>query len=143
MSKIFWIDTEFNGSGGAFISAALVAEDGTCWYKSVGCKNPVPWVKKNVMPIIGIRPVKLFSLQKSLYKFLNQYDEITIIADHFSDIEYFCHLMLLEPLDGSIIRTPPITFQVKTHILGNSRSAIPHNALEDAKAIMKYDLEYS
>ncbi len=62
MTKTLWLDTEFNGFGGEFVSAALVAEDGTHWYKTVGCKTPVPWTAENVIPHLGIKPVKLATL---------------------------------------------------------------------------------
>ena len=139
MGKL-WLDTEFNGFGGEFISAALVDENGNHWYKAIACNNPVPWVAQHVIPFISIQPVTLKALQASLHIFLSKFEHVTIVADWPTDIEHFCRLLSLQTLDGQIIKTPPITFELKTRLNGEGRSAIPHNALEDAKAIMSYDL---
>lgn len=137
--KTFWLDTEFNGFGGEFISAALVAEDGTHWYKTVGCQNPIPWTAANVIPVLGIKPVKLATLQESLRVFLAPYEHVNIISDWPTDIEHFCNLLCARPFSGSIINTPPLSFEVKTWFNGQFRSAKQHNALEDAWALMKTD----
>lgn len=139
MTKL-WLDTESNSFGGELISAALVAEDGRYWYKSLTCADPVPWVTQHVIPMLGIKAVPIKELQASLSVFLSQFERITIIADWPVDIEHFCRLLSLKSPDGRIIETPPITFELKTWLNGEGESAIPHNALEDAKAIMRYDL---
>lgn len=41
---------------------------------------------------------------------------------------------------GEIILTPPIIFEIKIGHKGIGGSAVPHNALEDALAMMRYDL---
>ncbi len=135
-----WLDTEFNGFGGEFISAALIAEDGKNWYKTVGCENPIAWTKHHVMPRLGVKPVSLAALQESLRVFLNQFQRVTIVADWPADIEHFCNLLSVRPHTGNIIQTPPLTFNIKTWLNGKGVSAMPHNALEDARAIMRYDL---
>jgi hypothetical protein len=135
-----WLDTEFNGFGGKFISAALVAEDGSHWYQAVGCNNPVQWTAEHILPRIGIHPVTLAALQASLRVFLSKFDQVTIIADWPTDIEHFCNLLSIQPFNGNIICTPPITFELKTWLNGNGESVVPHNALEDARANMRYDL---
>ena len=139
MTKL-WLDTEFNGFGGEFISAALIAEDGSFWYQAVTCNNPTPWAAKHIIPILGVAPVTLESLQTSLQLYLSKYESITIVADWPADIEHFCRLLSLQPFTGKILKTPPITFELKTNLNGKAQSAIPHNALEDARAIMVYDL---
>ncbi len=57
-----WIDTEFNEFQGPLISMALVAEDGSEFYESIGCDNPGPWVAQHVMPIIGKDPIDRMQL---------------------------------------------------------------------------------
>jgi hypothetical protein len=89
---------------------------------------------------LGIQPVALPALQASLRVFLSKFEHITIIADWPADIEYFCRLLSLQPFDGRIIKTPPINFELKTWLNGKGESTTPHNALEDAKAIMRHDL---
>lgn len=138
-----WLDTEFNGFGGEFISAALVGEDGQYWYKTIDCKTPIPWTATHVMPRLGIEPTSFDDLQESLRQFLNQFKRIVIIADWPTDIEHFCNLLSVRPHNGSIIHTPPLTFEIKTGLNGKGTSAVPHNALEDARSIMRYDLASS
>lgn len=139
MTKL-WLDTEFNGFGGEFISAALVAEDGSEWYQAVSCNTPVPWVAENVIPVMGIKPKSITALQASLRKYPKKFETITIIADWPTDIERFCRLLSIQSNDGRIIITPPITFVLKPWLNGMFKSEVAHNALEDAKAIMRRDI---
>jgi hypothetical protein len=139
MTKL-WLDTEFNGFDGDFISAALVDEYGNYWYQAVACKEPRAWVEQNVLPVIGIKSVTLKALQTSLSTFLSKFEHITIVADWPTDIGHFCDLMSLHTFDGQIMNTPPITFELKTNLNGKFESAIPHNALEDARAMMRLDI---
>lgn len=132
--KIF-IDCEFNEFRGELISMALVDENGREFYQSVGCVNPGAWVAEHVMPIIGIDSVSMQHLQARLCDWLYDYDSIHVIADWPEDIEHFCRSLIIEP--GRRISTPPLTMEVRRDL--DALSAIPHNALEDAKAIrLKY-----
>lgn len=45
-----WLDTEFNGTGGALISLALIDEHDASVYFALPCDDPVPWVAEDVMP---------------------------------------------------------------------------------------------
>lgn len=137
----FWLDCEFNGFGGDFISAALTSDNRDEWYQSTYCIHPVHWVKQNVIPVLYIEPISLDSLQSSLQQFLNRYNQLTIVADWPADIEYFCWLMSSQRMDGTIMRSPPITFELKTILNGRGESETPHNALSDARALMKEDLK--
>ena len=74
-----WIDCEFNEFGGDLISMALVAEDGREFYDVLECKNPGPWVAKNVMPFL--------KFQKYLFKFLNELVSIHLIANWPEDTQ--------------------------------------------------------
>ena len=136
-----YLDTEFNGFDGQFISAALVAEDGREWYQATFCKNPTDWVAKHVIPVIEIKLLMFEELQKSLRKFLQQYVEVTIICDWPRDVEHFCRLLMLEDGSGRMIRTPRLTFVVDTRLSDYTDSLKPHNALEDAKALRLVDLQ--
>lgn len=127
-----FIDTEFNEYKGELISIALVDENGEEFYQSVGCENPGSWVAEHVMPIIGIPASSLNAVQYKLAKFLKDYSNIHIIADWPEDIQHFCNLLITGP--GERINTPPLTMEVLRD-LDDVQSAIPHNALEDAKAI--------
>lgn len=125
-----WIDTEFNGFQGELISIALVSENGHEWYESLGCAHPSEWVKDNVMPVIDRKPITKQTAQSRLKKFLQQWKAVHIIADWPEDIAHFCQILITGA--GSCMHTPHLTFEIREDII--FESAIPHNALEDARA---------
>lgn len=129
--KIF-IDTEFNGFKGELISIALVDEAGREFYRALQCAEPVPWVAANVMPVLGIGAVEIDQLQADLEWWLAGYDAaLHLVADWPEDVQHFCALLITGP--GMRINTPPMTMEVRRDLDAISR--VPHNALEDAKAI--------
>lgn len=129
--KIF-IDCEFNGGNGALISMGLVDENGREFYEVLDCENPVPWVAENVMPILGKKPIPLLELQNRLWLYLSYYDKVHLIADHPADLGYFFNTVILDNM-GKWLTLPPTSAELRPEIEYTSR--IPHNALEDAKAI--------
>lgn len=133
--KIF-IDCEFNGFEGELLSLALVADDGKEFYEVLF--HPFikyeDWVKEHVVPILNKETVTKTFYQHKLQKFLWQYDEIHLIADWPDDIKYFCMSLITGP--GICLNTPPITMEINRN-LSTEKSAILHNALEDARAISK------
>ncbi|WP_312800030.1 hypothetical protein [Pseudomonas sp.] len=131
-----YVDCEFNSFKGALISMALVDEYGSEWYEVLGCDNPDPWVAEHVMPILNKDPVSMTEFQSSLAGFLSQYRNIHIIADWPEDIAHFCESLITGP--GYRLNTPPLTMEVRRDL--DAESALPHNALEDAKAIRKLAL---
>jgi hypothetical protein len=131
MTKIF-IDTEFNEFGGELISLALVTGTGFEFYEVLECPNPGPWVKNNVMPMLGKKPISKELFQDKLFNFLMHFTEITIIADWADDIKYFCESLIVGP--GISPRHPPISF-ILDRTLSSGHSKVLHNALYDARAI--------
>lgn len=130
-----YIDCEFNGFEGELISLALVAEDGEEFYEVLLCPEPVEWVAENVMPILNKAPISPHNMKLKLSRFLNQYDEINIIADWPDDIKYFCQALMIGP--GRMFDTPSkMTMEVVRRM--ESVSKLPHNALEDARANAEY-----
>lgn len=127
--KIF-IDCEYNGFKGELISMALCAEDGEEFYEVLDCEFPTCWVRENVMPVLNKEAITLDVFQDKLILFLNNYLSINIIADWPEDIAHFCGALITSP--GKCMNIPPFTMQVAW--IG-SDSKIPHNALEDARAI--------
>lgn len=129
--KMF-IDTEFNEFGGDLISMALVAEDGNEFYEVLECSNPGSWVSKTVMPILNKDPIskQLFTIM--LVNFLGQYDSIELYADWPDDIKYFCEAIITGP--GEMINLSKFSAVVDRKLSARD-SKIPHNALEDARAI--------
>ena len=131
-----YIDCEFNGFGGQLISMALVAEDGEEFYEVAPLLEEVdPWVAEHVIPILNKDAVSPHNFKQKLYRFINQYNEIHVIADWPDDIRYFCEELIVGP--GLMKHTPAkMTMEIIRDI--NSMSKLPHNALEDARAIAEY-----
>jgi hypothetical protein len=69
--------------------------------------------------------------QKKLSKFLRQYDTIEVIADWPEDFWHFTQSLLTGP--GMMMDTPKINMIMERRL--EYKSVLPHNALEDAKAI--------
>jgi len=129
-----YLDTEFNDFQGPLISIALVGTDFDEFYESLGCHDPSPWVRANVMPVIGIQSITRQGMQQKLMLFLRQYKTVHIIADWPEDIKHLCDLLITGP--GTRIDTPPMTFEINRDLDGSS-DIMPHNALADARALME------
>lgn len=130
------IDTEFNEYRGALISMALVAEDGREWYGVRHCSDPGFWVREHVMPVLHLGPMPDDVLRSSLSSFLDAFDHCHIVADWTEDIEHLCRFMVFGP--GLRIGPDRITFEVRRDLPSTaSESYVPHNALEDARALMR------
>ena len=131
-----WIDTEFNEYRGALISMALVAEDGREWYGVRFCDDPGWWVLEHVMPVLEIEPKRDSTLRNELSVFLRQFDSVHIVCDWPGDIAHFCHFLEFAP--GERIGPDVMTFEVRRDLPDTATtSRIPHNALEDARALAR------
>jgi len=126
-----YIDTEFNEFGGSLISMALVSECGREFYEVLHCAEPGEWVAEHVMPILGKAPITGSQLQAKLQNFLRQFEAIHVIADWPEDIQHFCHALITGP--GMRLDTPPLTLEIRRDL--DAESALPHNALADARGI--------
>jgi len=129
-----YIDTEFNDFGGELISLAMVDENGRDFYAVLNCERPTPWVAENVIPVLGQRFASLRMLQTRMEAWLAVYPRVHIVADWPEDIAHFCRALITGP--GMRMDTPPLTLEVRRD-LSSDASAIPHNALEDARAIWR------
>lgn len=126
-----YVDCEFNGFQGELISLALVSDGGHEFYQVLHCPSPKPWVAEHVMPILGAEPVPRRILEVNLERFLSQFAAVHVVADWPEDIAHFCQALITGP--GFRISTPPLTMEVRRDL--DAVSAIPHNALADARAI--------
>jgi|SRR5690554_4430082 len=144
-----WLDTEFNGFCGELLSIALIAEDGSYFYKVFDFSKLEldDWVLQNVISNIFLSPdtetvdrslcQPKFDIQLQLSVFLNKYDTVEIIADWPDDIGYLCELMIISP--GRCILTPSqIKFTIDREL--GSISRVPHHAYYDALANMEMTL---
>ena len=139
----YFLDTEFNGFGGDLLSLALVPVEGEEFYATLACDiTLLPWVEQNVAPFLDHVPVGLVSPRLTrrdaaigLSHYLAMDPEPVIVADWPEDIAQFCGLLMTGP--GEMVPVPPLAFQLVP--LGGfstaANSAVPHNALHDARAV--------
>jgi len=145
----YFLDCEYNGFGGALLSLALVPEDGgEELYLTFDCEGPIhPWVERNVVPYIGNVPeaLKLPIMDRrqsaeAIAMYLGHDDAPEILVDWPSDIELFCGLLSFAP--GKIVVVPELVFRlIQTGSFSPAEnSAVPHNALHDARALRDHVL---
>ena len=139
----YFLDTEFNGFGGALLSIALVPDQGEEFYARIECSEPlVPWVERHVAPYLDTVPSALRQppmgreeAASEVARFLQADSDALIVADWPEDIAQFCMLLLTGP--GTMVSVPSLRFQLSPlhgfSTAGNS--AVPHNALHDARAL--------
>ena len=138
-----YIDCEFNGFGGHLMTMALVAADGKEFYVDVDSSEDYlcDFVRKHVVPVIDVpgatpEAIPYNMLPYAISEFLGQYDLVHLIADWPDDIKYFCEALITSP--GERVDTPELIMQI---IREDGKSEVPHNALHDARAIMKVHQE--
>ena len=144
----YFLDTEFNGFGGALLSVALVPEDGEDFYATLALEgDALPWVERNVVPFLDHVPQALQSPRLSrrdaaieLSHYLSVDPAPVIVADWPEDISQFCNLLMTGP--GEMVPVPALAFELIP--LGGfstaANSAVPHNALHDARALKEHML---
>jgi hypothetical protein len=144
----YFLDTEFNGFGGALLSIALVPEDGSEFYVTLSFDGDLdPWVERNVIPYLDHVPVGLVAPRFSrsdaaieLSHYLAADPHPIMVADWPEDIAQFCNLLMTGP--GLMVPVPPLGFDLIP--LGGfstaANSAVPHNALHDARALKEHVL---
>lgn len=144
----YFLDTEYNGVGGALISLALVPDDGEELYLTFQVDQPpVAWVEKHVVPYLDMVPEQLSCprLCKSdaihaLEQYLSHDDRPLIYADWPEDVAQFCNLMVTGP--GDMIDVRDLTFRLvpMSNFSTAATSRVPHNALHDARALRDHIL---
>lgn len=144
----YFLDTEYNGWGGALLSLALVPEDGEELYITLDWSDPLEeWVERNVIPYLDAVPESLVSPRlnradaaRLISHYLAGDPEPVIIADWPEDIAQLN--MLLITGAGVMAEVPPLTFLFMP-LSGFSTAAnskVPHNALHDARALRDHIL---
>ncbi len=139
----YFLDTEFNGFGGALLSLALVPDHGEELYVILDCADPLhPWVARNVVPYydhvpVGLQcaPVERRAAADALSAFLAPDRSPEIVADWPEDIAQMCMLLLTGP--GDMVPIPAIAFRLypMPGFSTADNSKVPHNALHDARAL--------
>lgn len=141
MTVRYYLDTEFNGFGGELISLALVSADPLSleFYAVVPCRAPIdPWVAKHVMPNLRQAPEPHAIVAARLASFLLTAQAPAIVADWPTDFEHLLALLITGP--GTMHPVPDFGMEFKRLPGFNTadHSAVPHNALEDARALRNY-----
>ena len=141
MSRLY-LDTEFNSFGGKLISMALVSPTGREWYECMPCPDLYDtWVSENVIPVLGKTMISRAEFLKSFRKFIEWFDRPEVVCDWHTDVMHFCACLDGDdfkesaPFDGRfrVIQTPE----------GEPKPEIPHNALSDAKALMRWHMGFA
>ena len=144
----YFLDTEYNGWGGALLSLALVPEDGEELYLTLDWSGALePWVEKHVVPYLDTVAESLVSPRLSrddaarmLAHYLAGDPEPMIVADWPEDIAQLCNLIVVGA--GVMAEVPPLRFEFMP-LSGFSTAAnskVPHNALHDARALRDHVL---
>jgi hypothetical protein len=140
----YFLDTEYNGWGGALLSLALVPEDGgEELYLTLDWDGMLEaWVERNVIPYLDMVPDPMVSPRlsradaaRTIAHYLAGDPNPLIVADWPEDIAQFNMLLVTGP--GVMAEVPPLTFQF-VELSGFSTAAnskVPHNALHDARAL--------
>jgi hypothetical protein len=139
----YFLDTEFNGTGGALLSLALVPDDGDELYLTLKVGEPLgDWVERNVVPYIDSVPEQLScprlakrDAAQALEQYLRGDEDPFIVADWPEDVAQFCSLLITGP--GEMLDLRYLTFRVVpfSNFSTAENSRVPHNALHDARAL--------
>jgi len=140
----YFLDTEYNGFGGALLSLALAPEDGgEEFYVTLAFDGPLdPWVERHVIPYLDMVPEGLKSpplprraAAEALAAWLAHDEAPDIVADWPEDLAQLAMLLVTGP--GQMIAMPGLTLRfVPLHGFSTAaNSAVPHNALHDARAL--------
>jgi hypothetical protein len=139
----YFVDTAYNGVGGALLSLALVPDDGEELYLTFQCPDPLlEWVERHVVPYLDSVPEQLScprltrgDAAHALERYLRHDEEPLIFADWPEEIAHFCNLMITGP--GDMVEVRHITFRLvpMSNFSTAANSKVPHNALHDARAL--------
>jgi hypothetical protein len=139
----YFLDTEYNGWGGALLSLALVPDAGEELYLTLDWDGALEqWVERNVVPYLDTVPANLVSPRMSradaartIAHYLAGDPDPLIVADWPEDIALFNAQLVTGP--GVMAEVPGLRFEFIS-LVGFSSAAnskVPHNALHDARAL--------
>ncbi len=142
----YFLDTEYNGTGGQLLSIALVPDHGDQeFYATFPLPADIhPWVAAHVVPYLAMVPQGLreemtpLEAGAEISRYLAHDPAPEIIADWPDDIAYFCGLLVTGP--GDIVDIPSLTFRLlRTPGFSTAaNSKVPHNALHDARSLRDF-----
>ena len=139
----YFLDTEYNGIGGALLSLALVPDDGDDLYLTLQTDEPISeWVERHVIPYLDTVPEQLScprlprrDAAHALERYLRHDEQPLIVAEWPEDVAHFCNLLVTGP--GDMVELRHLTFQLTpmSNFSTAANSKVPHNALYDARAL--------
>lgn len=140
----YFLDTEYDGFGGKLLSLALVPEDDDEEFYVVIDHDGVTseWVARHVIPFLDMVPDRLkgprlprAAAAEALAAWLAHDPAPEIVADWPEDLAQLAMLLVIGP--GQMVTVPTLTFRFKPlHGFSTAaNSAVPHNALHDARAL--------
>ena len=115
----YFLDTEYNGIGGALLSLALVPDDGDELYLTLKTDEPLARVGAAACRALsrhGARAALLPAAdaatmrRDALERYLRHDEEPLIVADWPEDIAQFCNLMITGP--GDMVELRNVTFRL-------------------------------
>ena len=147
----YFLDTEYDGFGGALLSIALVPEDGGEEFYAVIEHDGVAskWVERHVVPYLDMVPEPLkgprlvrAEAADALGKWLAQDSAPDIVADWPEDLAQLAMLLITGP--GQMVAVPGLTLRfVPLHGFSTAaNSVVPHNALHDARALRDHIMNH-
>lgn len=144
----YFLDTEYNGMGGALLSLALVPDDGEELYLTFQHSEPLnEWVERHVLPYLDSVPEQLSCPRLSrkdaaheLEHYLRHDDDPLIFADWPEDVAQFCNLMITGAGDMVDLRHTTFRLVPMSNFSTAANSKVPHNALHDARALRDHVL---
>ncbi len=147
----YYLDTEYNGFGGTLLSLALVPEDGSEeFYVTLAHDGLLdPWVERHVVPFLDMVPEALKSPRlprraaaESLAAWLAHDPDPEVVADWPEDLAQFAMLFVTGP--GQMLTVPAysLRFEPLHNFSTAANSAVPHNALHDARALRDHVMNH-
>lgn len=145
--KCLYLDVEFNGTMGQFISIALInpfdIDDyfymvDADWTDLAKTNKLKPWVAQNVIPFLNCHGDRLVLIKTKLVQYLDEHKGYIIYADWPED---FVHLLVLLMVVNPNTQVPSkMVNALKMKLITTPDhfvSTVPHNALEDARALYR------
>lgn len=139
----YFLDTEFNGFGGALISLALVSEAGPSLYLLYRLPRVLdPWMRDHVLPNLMALPAGVEARHvtqaggaHAIDAFLRDDPDPVIIADWPDDVRLFCHALMIKP--GVTAPLDQLRFEIRrvAPYPTDLEGAVEHNACWDALAL--------
>jgi hypothetical protein len=147
----YFLDTEYNGFGGALLSLALVPEDGgEEFYVTLECDAAIDaWVERHVIPFLDMVPEQLQSPRlprraaaDALAGWLALDSAPDIVADWPEDLAQLAMLLVTGP--GIMVSVPALSlhFVPLPGFSTAANSVVPHNALHDARALRDHIMNH-